>query len=111
MTGAWWSHPTDPDTVRRRAAGRSHYNTWRRDVAAVRQGEVVKLLMEQPLRYGRQRELAKQLGVSEATISRDIRAVLYKYQCPMCLTPHPRAHWKKMERAGRVALDYLGLPC
>jgi transposase len=57
----------------KRAAGRRRYNAVRQFRAAYRRRKVAELLMGTGLKHGCQAEVARQLGVSEATISRDVR--------------------------------------
>ncbi|HUW16798.1 MAG TPA: hypothetical protein VMW94_06940 [Actinomycetes bacterium] len=69
-----WSAGTWPHVAHRRAGGRRRYNKLRQDQAAIRRMEVVMLLREfGGWNWGVQKRIAKELGVSEATISRDLR--------------------------------------
>lgn len=85
-----WSTPTDWDTVIRRAGGRRHYNSVRRVRAQLRRLRIARWLGDPEnwpllLRRGWQKELARRLGVSQATVSRDLRAVLATAPaCPLC---------------------------
>ncbi len=85
MTYAW-SFPTTPDEVARRAAGRRHYNCWRQHVAFYRRMEISRRLTVQgAFRRGYQARLARELGVSRATICRDVRELLRSgYPCRHC---------------------------
>ncbi len=80
----WWSEPTDPDTVARRAAGRRHYNSVRTLLATLRRHEVADLL----LAGVSQSEIARRLGVHRSTICRDVLALCEQAQrterCPVC---------------------------
>ena len=75
MSASWNAH-TSLDIVRRRAGGRNRYNANRRIRAALR-----RIHIAESLRYrsvfdrGTQAALARELKVSEATISRDIKAI------------------------------------
>jgi hypothetical protein len=85
----WWSEPTSTDEAHARAAARRHYNALRREHAQQRRNQVLQLLGDYGgLHRGVQARIARQLGVSEATISRDLRAVLTGYDrhafCPLC---------------------------
>ena len=73
-----WSQPTDWDTVCRRASGRRCYNGLRRARAFFRRREVARLLRVQGSLWdrGMQTRLAQQLGVSRATICRDVAYLL-----------------------------------
>jgi hypothetical protein len=81
-----WGAFASWDEVCRRAAGRRHYNSWRQAVRQLRRLQVVRLLARYPLtRRGTVRGIARELGVSPATISRDIQALLTEYgRCPQC---------------------------
>ena len=70
-----WRRETDWDTVCRRAAGRRHYNALRQFHAALRRAEVERMWIEAGCAYGARARIARAIGVSEATISRDIRAI------------------------------------
>jgi len=60
----------------RAAGGRRRYNADRQIRARLRQVEVVKLLIAYGGNRGANVRIAKELGVSEATVSRDIKAIL-----------------------------------
>jgi hypothetical protein len=87
MTAAW-SAPTTADEVARRAGGRKHYNSWRRWLAFCRRHtEVARRLFAQGAwTRGVQARLARELGVSRATICRDVQYLLRQghYPCPHC---------------------------
>ncbi len=69
-----WAAPTTDMEVQHRAGGRARYNSWRRFKAEHRRQALAALLLaEVGARHGLQAELARRLGVSEATISRDLR--------------------------------------
>jgi hypothetical protein len=90
-----WSEHTDWDTVCKRAAGRGHYNSVRKFRAELRRLEVARLLRARGALFdrGTQAALARQLGVSRSTISRDVAVLLRtNYPCPRCgalTTPPP----------------------
>jgi hypothetical protein len=89
-----WSQPTTWDEVTRRAAGRYKDNTLRQLQAAVRRREVLKWLGEFDWTYGVQARIAPQLGMSEATISRDLAVLLLLMQeCSACGGLQPRRWW------------------
>lgn len=71
-----WSERKSFDVVCRRASGRRHYNTMRKFQAAWRQNQVINLLSKWGFDHGVQARIARELNVSEATISRDIAAML-----------------------------------
>src|ERR1700722_10042579 len=99
MSNNWWSAPTNFETVCRRAAGRRRYNAWRQFMRAYRRTQVAKLLLEF-IKAGRGtgprgilgelNEIARQLGVSRSTISRDVQALQRQFHpCPHCGKPAP----------------------
>lgn len=66
--------PTNFEGVCKRAAGRRRYHAERQRTQSKRQWEVLKELEQANWEsYGLGRTLSKKLGVSEATISRDVR--------------------------------------
>jgi hypothetical protein len=81
-----WSTRTTWNEVQRRAAGRNRINAVRRLRAVLRRGEVVQLLKTfRVFNRGSQAEIARRLGVSEATISRDVKLLLFSSRpCPTC---------------------------
>jgi hypothetical protein len=94
-----WSALVSADEAARRAAGRRHYNAWRRAIALIRRTELAWLLHVQgglartkkgwPDRrlgaLGNQAALARQLGVSRSTICRDLQKLLAElHECPTC---------------------------
>ncbi len=76
------------DQVCRRAAGRRHYNAWRRVVAHDRQRRVLDYWRQSKGRRGWQAEAADTLGVHRSTITRDMHALLAllhrEEPCPLC---------------------------
>jgi hypothetical protein len=85
-----WSAPTDPETVARRAAGRRHFNAVRRFQRAYRRMQVARLLLkygQDGLRaHGLRARIARELGVSRGTITRDVQALIERsrLRCPLC---------------------------
>jgi hypothetical protein len=75
--GGTWGTPAGWDEVCRRAAGRRRYNHGRRFLRNVRRAQLLRwpavLGPDQP--RGLQAALARRLGVSPATVSRDLKAV------------------------------------
>ncbi len=76
------------EQVCRRAAGRRHYNSWRRVNAHDRRRRVFEYWRESKGRRGWQAEAAVALGVHRSTITRDVAAMLALVRreepCPMC---------------------------
>ncbi len=66
-----WSDAVSAEQASRRAGGRRRYNRLRQDIAVVRRAKVARLLRTFGVERGAQAQIARQLGVSEATISRD----------------------------------------
>lgn len=82
-----WSHPISDAEAWARAGGRRHYNGTRQAHAQLRRAEVARLLATLGLRHGTQAVIARRLGVSEATISRDLTALFRSSRprrCPLC---------------------------
>ncbi len=85
-----WRGYTNWDTVCRRASGRRAYNVARRVRAEWRRTEVARLLAEAGApRRGFQAEVARQLGVSPATISRDRQKLLAEWRASRFCPPGP----------------------
>jgi hypothetical protein len=80
-----WSRSTSTDEAHRRASGRRQYNAVRHLRAFFRRQEVAELLDQLGYRHGVQVVIARRLGVSPATISRDVAVVLAApRRCPRC---------------------------
>jgi DNA invertase Pin-like site-specific DNA recombinase len=111
---AGWSSPVSTAEAYARAAGRRHYNAKRRDQALARQAEIVRrwdraalLGAPNPLAYGGKTRLAREFGVSAATVTRDLRRIrerLERLPCPVCSSPVDRQRWEELERQGRVKI-------
>src|ERR1035438_10290764 len=75
MSANWNAH-TSLDIVSRRAGGRNRYNARRRVTAALRRIQVAESLRYSSVHdRGTQAALARELKVSEASISRDVKAI------------------------------------
>src|SRR4051794_1832548 len=73
-----WSAHTHGEIVRRRAGGRNRYNARRRLAAMVRRIEVQRIIQRLGgLDRGNRAAIARELEISEATVSRDVHALLY----------------------------------
>jgi hypothetical protein len=85
MVRTWWI-PVSRDEAARRAGGRRAYNASRQFKAAMRRERVIVLLLARGFDYGSQRHAAAILGVSPATITRDVRVLrtwLQRQGCPL----------------------------
>lgn len=67
--------PKSAEEAHRRAGGRRRYHAQRRRAAEERRGRVAELIIQWGWMQGTQARLARELGVSEATISRDMRKI------------------------------------
>lgn len=86
MTAAW-SASTTNEAAARRAGGRRHYNAWRKALAAHRRRKISRWLSVRGRMFERgiQTRLARRLGVSRATICRDMAYLLrLGWPCPRC---------------------------
>jgi AraC-like DNA-binding protein len=82
-----WSQSTSDAAAWARAGGRRRHNATRRAHAELRRAEVARLLGTLGWRHGTQAVIARHLGVSEATISRDFTALFRSSpprRCPLC---------------------------
>lgn len=97
-----WSAFTTPEIVARRAGGRRRYNALRRDLAWIRRYKVSELM----IKGVKQSDMARQLGVSPATISRDVWAN-YRLMCKggTCLVCGANISSGMTPRLAKVALD------
>jgi hypothetical protein len=92
MARGSWAAPTDAAEVWARAGGRRRYNRRRQDLATLRRIEVLRLARRNEhgwlLARGFQADAARRFGVSPATISRDVKAILQgcyeRDTCPGC---------------------------
>jgi hypothetical protein len=71
-----WSASISPETAYRRASGRRRYHAQRRTDRFFRRMLVFDRLRDEGLCYCAQARWARELGVSEATICRDVAAWL-----------------------------------
>jgi len=82
-----WAQPTSDAAAWARAGGRRRHNATRQARAQLRRAEVARLLGTLGWRHGTQAVIARRLGVSEATISRDLTALFRSSRprrCPLC---------------------------
>ncbi len=70
-----WRAATDTATAARRAGGRRGHNARRRFAQMERRARVAALIRERGFGWGEQARIAAELGVSQATISRDVAAL------------------------------------
>lgn len=74
--GGTWGVPVPNSVAFARVGGRKKYNALRQFEARLRQIEVTKLMNAMGWKKGCQRQIARHLGVSNSTISRDVKAIL-----------------------------------
>src|SRR2546428_13791699 len=101
-----WSALTTPEIRRRRSGGRNRYNSQRRVLAVVRRMRILELLKRYSVMdRGTQARFARELRVSEATISRDLKALLQSGSICRCCGQLQAARLElKPIRTGRRAL-------
>lgn len=101
-----WRAPVTSDEAARRAAGRRLYNARRTEEMLLRRREVVEMLRFNGHGWGSQAQMARALGVSEATISRDVKAIFEQevHPCPTCGRVYDIETWKDLARQGKVVL-------
>jgi hypothetical protein len=99
MNGIDWGAPVTDIEAFRRAGGRRAYNALRRIDVEIRRMKVLKLLRRYGFRHGIQARIAHELGVSEATISRDIAALRPRHvacpTCESCVDPERLPEWMR----------------
>jgi len=87
-----WSTPTSSGEAFRRAGGRRAYNALRRDLKLFRRLDVAQLLLKYGCQWGVQARIARELGVSEAVVSRDVKANLHNLEvCQECGSYRPHS--------------------
>jgi hypothetical protein len=74
MSNIVWKAPVSFNEACRRASGRRCYHAQRRIQRFFRRLRVLELWRDEGMSYGAQARWARELGVSEATISRDVAA-------------------------------------
>src|SRR5262245_40997060 len=83
--GKPWGAPTSWDEVCRRNAGRAKYHALRRFRRGLRRKQVLGLVAKYGLGYGVQSRISRELGFSQTTICRDVKAILEScVACPCC---------------------------
>jgi hypothetical protein len=95
----------------RGAGGRRRFNRERQMRALERRLEVARLIQANGLHRGAQARMARQLGVSESTIGRDVQAIFGEHdqvRCPCCGTAVPSSavtwSWRPHRAAGSAPL-------
>lgn len=86
MTAAWTADTTREEAARR-AGGRRHYNAQRQAQARRRRRKLSRLIstLGNVFERGLQARLARALGVSRATICRDMDYLFHlRWPCPRC---------------------------
>jgi DNA invertase Pin-like site-specific DNA recombinase len=69
------------------AGGRRRYNRERQEAALERRYEVVQLFKKYGVQHGSQRQIARELGVADSTISNDCKRIWHDVNhafCPTC---------------------------
>src|ERR1700752_723030 len=100
-----WSTYTSWTEVCQRANGRRRYHSIRRLHARLRRQQVARHLRREGLGYGVRAQLARTLGVSKATITSDVRAILAMPVEDCCRQRHQGV--RRASEAGRRGQ----LPC
>lgn len=72
MRRSEWGKPVSADEAHRRAGGRARYNATRENRASKRRQQLLAMLRGKHPRRGELASLARQCGVSKATICRDV---------------------------------------
>jgi hypothetical protein len=93
----FWPDLTTNDEAARRAGGRRNYNAFRQRQALQRRAKVLTMLKEypNPVEHGIRARLARELGVSRSTISRDLAFLFYvpRETLPPLPRPTSDAEW------------------
>lgn len=99
MSNSSWPGIT-PEAAARRAGGRRRYNAERHDEMLLRRYQVAHLLEEYGVGWGAQARMAEELGVSRATVCRDIAAIFEDRvrPCQTCGTRLRPEEWKRAHR-------------
>src|SRR5882724_152031 len=95
-----WSAPTSWTEVCQRANGRRKYHSIRRLKARLRRQQVARHLRREGLGYGVKARLARTLGVSKATITSDVRAILTTPAGDFYHQRHQGVRWASEIRRG-----------
>lgn len=103
--------PKSAEEAYRRAGGRRRYHAQRRREAEERRARVAELVMQWGWVQGTQARIARELGVSEATISRDMRRIYLALRRRLDQDTSPRASAEPcvelLARGLDAALDQL----
>jgi HTH domain len=82
---SWWSESVSTDEAHARYLGRRRYNSLGQARAGWRRLQVAELLAAAGgMPSGVQARIARHLGVSRATISRDVKVILRELPVPSC---------------------------
>ncbi len=95
-----WSAYTSWKEVCQRANGRRKYHSLRRFHARLRRQQVTRVLVREGLGYGVRARLARTLGVSKATITSDVRAILAMPEEDICRQRHQSV--RRASETGRL---------
>lgn len=85
MNADSWTATVSRSEMSKRAGGRRAYNARRQSAAKARQAKIHEAIAEMNFNWADWRaraELARQFGVSRATITRDIQHILVEADCP-----------------------------
>ena len=94
-----WSAFTSIEEARRRAGGRSHYNSLRGFNADLRRVEVGKLVTEYGVGRGIRARIARELNVHPSTVTRDVQKLwgFGVHACPTCEHRMTAKQWEQLE--------------
>ena len=97
----WWSDPVSTYEANARAGGRNRYNCTRQWQALARRHTVIELVQDRGLGYGVRAQIARELGVSRSTITRDVNRILKLdgTNCPTCWRWMKHKEWDLLREA------------
>jgi hypothetical protein len=106
-----WSLPVSNDEAYRRASGRRRYNAHRQLQAAARRDHLIYLWSASLddggpglFGWGVKAAMARELGVSRSTVTRDFQKIFSQWQtrpCPTCDHLVEEREWRELEAKGR----------
>lgn len=106
-----WSARTSAAEAIARAGGRRRYNASRSFNAILRRAEVIRRLGVYGPGRGSKARIARELGVSRSTVTRDVQAVVdvHRHPCPTCSTVIEDREWERIARDRSVDLNPLSM--